>query len=122
MDIKPKRFKNEYETTFILNPELSEDERKTTVDKFVQLIQSNDGEIQNTEDWGLRKLAYSVKAKSNGYYTFLEFTAYSELIAKLEQAYRYDERVLRYLTVTLDKHAVAYNKKRRENNFGLRKK
>lgn len=122
MDIQVKRVKRDYETTFILNPELSEDERKATVEKFIQLILSNEGEIVSTEDWGLRKLAYEINAKSNGYYTFVEFRAYGELIAKLEQAYRYDEKVMRYLTITLDKHAVAYNNKRRENNFGLRKK
>lgn len=122
MDIQAKRFKSDYETTFILNPELSEEERKATVDKFIQLIQNNEGEIVSTEDWGLRKLAYEINAKSNGFYTFVEFTSYGDLIAKLEQAYRYDEKVMRYLTITLDKHALAYNKKRRENNFGLRKK
>jgi len=122
MDIQAKRFKNNYETTFVLSPELSEEERKTTVEKFVQLIQSNEGSIQSSEDWGLRKLAYVIEAKTNGYYTFLEFSAYGDLIAKLETAYKYDEKVLRYLTVVLDKHAVAYNQKRRENNFGLRKK
>lgn len=122
MDIQVKRFKSHYETTFVLTPELSEEERKTAVEKFVQLIQSNEGSISNTEDWGLRKLAYPIETKTNGYYTFLEFTAYGDLISKLETAYKYDEKVLRYLTVVLDKHAVAYNQKRRENNFGLRKK
>jgi len=122
MDIQAKRFKSDYETTFILNPELSEEERKVAVDKFVQLILSNEGEIVSTEDWGLRKLAYPIETKTNGFYAFVEFRAYGELIAKLETSYKYDERVIRYLSIVLDKHAVAYNKKRRENNFGLRKK
>ena len=121
MDIKPKSFKNEYETTFILTPELPEAEHKLAVDKFVNLIKDNDGEVRNTEHWGMRKLAYSIERKTNGYYAFIEFTAYGDFVAKLDQAFRYDETVLRFLTVRLDKHSLAFNQKRREQGFGLRK-
>jgi small subunit ribosomal protein S6 len=121
MDISVKSFKNDYETTFILKPELSEDEYKKAADKFVQLIKDNDGEILNIEYWGLRKLAYEIEGKRHGFYTYIEFSGPAEFITRLERDYRYDDEVIRYLTVRLDKHAVAYNNKRREKGFGMRK-
>jgi small subunit ribosomal protein S6 len=121
MDITPKSFNNEYETTFILIPELSGDDQKQAVDKIVQLIKENGGTIHSMEHWGVRKLTYPIARKTSGFYAYIEFNSPSELIPKLEQAYRYDDQVLRYLTVKLDKHALAFNKKRRDQGFGLRK-
>ena len=121
MDIQPKKFDHEYETTFILIPQLSEGEHRETVDKFVKLIKDNDGKVHNIEHWGMRKLTYPIEKKTNGYYAYVEFSCYGELIEKLEKAYRYDEQVIRYLTVKLDKHHLAFNIKRREQGFGLRK-
>lgn len=121
MDIKPKKFTNEYETTFILNPELSEDEQKQAVDTIVQLIKDNDGKVHNIEHWGIRKLTYPIGKRTNGYYTYIEFMASGEFISRLERDFRYNEQVMRYLTVKLDKHSLAFNKKRREQGFGLRK-
>jgi small subunit ribosomal protein S6 len=111
-----------YETTFILTPELTEDEYKTAVAKFLKILTDQGAEILNTEYWGMKKLAYLIQKKGSGYYTYIEFKAPVESIAKLETEYGYDERVLRYLTVVLDKHAVAYNTKRREQGFGSEKK
>jgi small subunit ribosomal protein S6 len=121
MDIQPKSFKNDYETMFILTPELSEAEQKVAADKFVQLIKDNDGEIVSTEHWGMRKLAYPIKKKTNGYYSLVEFRAFGDFIPRLEREYRYDDQVMRSMVVSLDKHAVAYNNKRRDQGFGARK-
>ncbi len=121
MDITPKSFKNDYETTFILTPELSEEEQKQAADKFVKFIRDNDGEVINIEHWGVRKLAYNINKNSNGYYTYVEFRIEGDFISRLEQEYRYDERVIRSLTVKLDKHSLAFNNKRREQGFGMRK-
>lgn len=121
IEIKPKSFKQDYETTFILIPDLPEVEQKQAVDKFVNLIKENDGEVHNIEHWGMRKLAYSIKRRTNGYYVFVEFTTYPEFIKKLEQTYLYDDNVIRYLTVKLDKFHKEFNIKRREQGFGLRK-
>ena len=110
--------KKMYETTFILSPELTEDEYKAMVAKFLKVLADQSAEIINTEYWGLKKLAYPIQKKGSGYYTYIEFKAPVEAIAKLETEYGYDERVLRFLTITLDKHAVAYNIKRREQGFG----
>jgi len=107
---------NQYETVFILTPVLSDVQMKEAVSKFRQVLTDNGAEVINEEDWGLRKLAYPIQNKSTGFYTLLEFKAPGELVAKLETEYRRDERVIRFLTFRLDKHAVAYSEKRRNLN------
>ena len=104
---------NHYETVFILTPVLSDEQMKETVAKFKKLLTDNGAEILNEEAWGLKKMAYAIQKKSTGFYCLLEFKAEPSVIDRLETGYRRDERVIRYMTVKLDKHAVAYAEKRR---------
>ena len=104
---------NQYETVFILTPVLSDDQAKETVAKFKTLLTDNGAEILNEEAWGLKKLAYQIQKKTSGFYNLIEFKAEPALINKLEVAYRRDEKVIRFMTVKLDKYAVAYAEKRR---------
>lgn len=108
---------NNYETVFILNPVLSEEQMKDTVKKFVSVLTDRGAEIINEEIWGLRKLAYPIQHKSTGFYNLVEFKANPELITVLETEYRRDEAVMRFLTTALDKHALEYNEKRRKGAF-----
>jgi len=121
MDIKPGKFQKDYEVVFILSPEVSEEDYKRAVKKYTNLIKEAEGSIVNVEYWGVRKLAYPIRKKTKGYYAYIEFRAYAELPTRMEKQFIYDqETVLRFLTVTLDKHAVAYNIKRRQQGFGMR--
>ncbi len=104
---------NQYETVFILTPVLSDDQMKETVAKFKKLLTDNGAEILNEEAWGLKKLAYNIEKKTSGFYTLLEFKGEPTIINKLETGFRRDEKVIRYMTVKLDKYAVAYAEKRR---------
>jgi len=106
-----------YETVFILTPVLSDDQMKDAVQKFRKVIESNKGKVINEEMWGLKKMAYPIQQKSTGFYNLLEFEATPDSINKLEIEYRRDERILRFLTTSLDKHAIAYNEKRRKGAF-----
>ena len=108
---------NNYETVFILNPVLSEDQMKDTVEKFVKVLKKANANVVNVEHWGLRKLAYPIQHKSTGFYNLIEFSAPSEAVSSLETEYRRDESVMRFLTTVLDKHAVAYNERRRKGEF-----
>lgn len=108
---------NNYETVFILNPVLSEDQAKDTVDKFVNVLTKANAEIINTENWGLKKLAYPINKKSTGFYNLIEFAADPQVITTLETEYRRDESVMRFLTTVLDKHAIVYNERRRKGEF-----
>ena len=106
---------NQYETVFILTPVLSDEQMKEAVNKFSGVLTSAGAEIISQENWGLKKLAYSIDKKSTGFYELIEFKAAPETIKKLEIAYRRDERVLRFLTVKMEKYAAEYAEKRRNN-------
>lgn len=108
---------NNYETVFILNPVLSEDQAKDTVDKFVSVLTKAKAEVINVEQWGLKKMAYPIQKKSTGFYNLIEFAAATDTIHALETEFRRDESVMRFLTVVLDKHAVEYNARRRKGEF-----
>ncbi|HQB22874.1 MAG TPA: 30S ribosomal protein S6 [Bacteroidales bacterium] len=103
---------NHYETVFILTPVLSDAQMKEAVAKYRDLILANEGRIVYEEDWGLKKLAYPIQKKSTGFYHLIGFMADPEFIAKLELQYRRDERVIRFLTFAMDKHAIAYAERR----------
>ncbi len=104
---------NHYETVFIMTPVLSDDQMKETVKKFQSFLIEKGAEIIFENNWGLRKLAYPIQKKSTGFYYLIEFKANGELITELEVSFKRDERLLRFLTVKLDKHAIAYNEKKR---------
>ena len=104
---------NQYETVFILTPVLSDDQMKEAVEKFETLLTKNGAEIVFKDFWGMRKLAYPIQKKSSGFYQLIEFKAEGNVIETLETELKRDERVIRFLTVKLDKHAVAYNEKKR---------
>jgi small subunit ribosomal protein S6 len=103
----------QYETVFILNPVLSDEQVRETVDKFTGIIEAKGGNIINREDWGLRRLAYPIQKKKSGFYHLVEFAVDGEVIGPLEVEMRRDERIMRFLTVALDKDAIAYAEKRR---------
>lgn len=103
-----------YETVFILTPVLSEDQAKEAAKKFKKTITDLGGKVVHEENWGLRKLAYPIQKKTTGFYHLIEFSGSGEeIINTLEVTYKRDERILRFLTVALDKHAVAYAEKRK---------
>lgn len=105
---------NQYETVFILNPVLSETQIEEAVQKYIDLIKSQKGSISNQENWGLKKLAYPIENKKSGFYHLFEFAALSDAVPALEVEFRRDERVMRYLTVKLDKHGQAWAEKRKK--------
>ena len=108
---------NNYETVFILTPVLSDTQMKDTVEKFKGVLTEGGAKMVNEENWGLKKLAYPIEHKTTGFYQLFEFQAEPSLIAKLETEYRRDEKVMRFLTTALDKHAVKYNERRRKGEF-----
>lgn len=103
-----------YETVFILTPVLSQDQLAEAVDKFKKILTGNGSRIVFENNWGLRKLAYPIQKKNTGFYYLIEFMGDGSIISKLETEFKRDERIMRFLTVALDKHAVAYNERKRK--------
>jgi small subunit ribosomal protein S6 len=103
----------QYETVFIMTPVLSDDQVKEAVKKFTDFLKEKGAEIIYESNWGLRKLAYPIQKKSTGFYHLFEYKAEGNLISELDLAFKRDERIIRFLTVVLNKHAVTYNEKKR---------
>jgi small subunit ribosomal protein S6 len=104
---------NHYETVFILNPVLSDEQIKETVKKYEDILVSKGAKMISKEDWGLKKLAYAIQHKKSGFYHLFEYTVTGEAINDMEVEFRRDERVMRYLSVALDKHAISWAERRR---------
>lgn len=112
---------NQYETVIILTPVLSEQQMKDAVTSYRELITGNGGSMVHEENWGLTKLAYPIQKKGTGFYHLFEFKSNPEFIKTIELAFRRDERILRYMTVRLDKNGVIFNEKRRRGEVSAPK-
>ncbi len=112
-----------YEVTFIVDPVLSGDELKSTAQAYVDMIQGDGFTIVHVDEMGLRPLAYPINKRHSGVYFSIEFSGeVSSFIDLLELALRRDERIMRFLTVSLDKFGVKYNEDKRNGLIGKAKK
>jgi small subunit ribosomal protein S6 len=102
-----------YEVTFIVRPDLADADYNTLVDKYTRLILDNGGEIKSQEIWGNKKMAYEIERFRTGYYVFTEYKAEPTFAKKLEREFNIDDNVIRYLNIKVEKHALAFNDKRR---------
>jgi small subunit ribosomal protein S6 len=94
-----------YETIVIMDPDLSDEQRTPVVQRVQDVINQENGYLALTDEWGIRKLAYEIKKKPRGYYTRFDFCGTSAIVDEIERFFRIDDRVLKYMTVLLDKSA-----------------
>jgi len=94
-----------YETVFIVDPDLSEDERKQRFDKILDLITTMKGAIIEVDEWGSKRLAYEIKKKTRGHYMRLDYCGTGELVAEIERNCRIDDKTLKYMTIILQDNA-----------------
>lgn len=112
-----------YEVTFIVDPVLSRDEIKSTARQYVDQLKKADCTIVHIEEMGSRELAYSINKRQTGEYFCVEFEAPNgTVIDPLELSMRRDERIMRFLSVALDKYGVKYNQDKRDGKIGKVKK
>jgi small subunit ribosomal protein S6 len=108
-----------YETVFILTPVLSDDQAKEAAKKIKKTITDLGAKVIHEENWGLKKLAYPIQKKTTGFYHLIEFTTENiNAVNDLEVTFKRDERILRFLTVSLDKYAIEYSEKRKNKLKG----
>ena len=108
-----------YEITFIVDARLSQDEIKNTIKTYVDHLKQEGCTIVHEDNIGLRQLAYPILKRSTGHYYCVEFqTETGEFLSKTELAFRRDERVLRWLSVKLDKYGIQYNVDKRAGKIG----
>ena len=112
----------QYEVTFIVDPVLSGGEINATAQTYVDHLQNEGCKIVHVDEMGLRQLAYPIKKKTTGVYYTIEFTTETgSLLSKLELALRRDERIMRFLTVALDKYGIKYNDDKRNGLIGKKR-
>ncbi len=90
-----------YETLFVLKPNLEEEKKKALIERFTAII-NKDGEVQNVNEWGNRKLAYEIEKIRDGYYVLVDFLANPSLPQELERNFRISDDVLRFIVVNLE--------------------
>ena len=90
---------NKYEAMYIVTPEMEDEAIKGVIEKFSGIITANGGEIEKTDEWGRKKLAYPIDYKTEGYYVLVNFAAAPELPRELERNFRNHESILRYMVV-----------------------
>lgn len=90
-----------YETLFILRPELEEEKRNELIEKFKSIIES-DGEVEEVNEWGNKKLAYEINDLKEGYYVLVNFKAGSELPKELERNFKISDDVIRFIVINLE--------------------
>ena len=93
-----------YETIFVCDITRGEEAVKALIDKFVTLIKSN-GEVTEVNEWGKRRLAYPINDMTEGYYTFVTFSAPQAFVAELERRYHINDGIMRSIVVKADDKA-----------------
>jgi small subunit ribosomal protein S6 len=94
-----------YETIIITDPDLSDEQREPILQRVADVVNQGDGYLALTDEWGSRKLAYEIKKKDRGYYIRFDFCGTGAVVNEMERFFRIDDRVMKYMTVLLDKSA-----------------
>lgn len=105
-----------YETTYILRPNLGEEQFTEIIDRTNGIVDHDGGTIICLERWGSKRLAYEINKEIQGYYVYMNYAALGKTVDEIERIFRIDDRVLRYLTVKLgdsmDEEAIEAEKQR----------
>lgn len=88
-----------YETTYIIRPNLGEEQFTEVIERTNEIINNDKGAIINLDRWGMKKLAYEIKKEAQGYYVHVDFAAQGSTVDEIERIFRIDDRILRYLTI-----------------------
>jgi small subunit ribosomal protein S6 len=94
-----------YETLYLINPELGEEDCSGVIDKFNSLIGENNGVVVKMDEWGKKTLAYPVKKFDKGYYVLLQYCGEPGLLTELHRNFNLDDKVLKYQTIKLSDKA-----------------
>ena len=90
-----------YETIFIINSEVGEENTKALVEKFKTMIETS-AQLESIDEWGKRKLAYEIQDKNEGYYVLVNFSSSPDFPAELERVYKITEGILKYIIINKD--------------------
>ena len=95
---------NCYEHTLIAKQDLNENQAKSLINKYEEIIKKNSGKVIKTEDWGLKNFSHIINNNKKGFYFHIKFEGVGETIIELEKAENIDQMLVRFLTVKVKKH------------------
>jgi small subunit ribosomal protein S6 len=95
-----------YEIVFLVHPDQSE-QVSGMVERYSQIITKDGGKIHRTEDWGRRQLAYPINDIHKAHYILLNVEAANDVIAELENTFRYNDAVMRHIIIRTDEAITA---------------
>jgi small subunit ribosomal protein S6 len=94
-----------YETLYIINPDLPDDDYRGVVTKFSDLVEKHKGVVTKVDEWGTKSLAYAVKKFNRGSYVLLQYCGEPGITAELKREMGLDDRVIKYQTIKLSDNA-----------------
>ena len=103
-----------YEELFIVRPDAPEEEIDQLIEQLTAFIAGQGGNVDKSEKWGVRKLAYRVQKRSEGFYVLLQFVAKPETVKELERRLRVSDQVMKFLTVRIDEKMKKIEKRRKD--------
>lgn len=103
-----------YEELFILRPDITEEEVTALVDPLKGIITNAGGTVEKSENWGVRRLAYRIEKRSEGFYVLIQFTSGPEVVRELERRLRVNDAVMKFITVRIDEKLKKIEKRRKQ--------
>ena len=103
-----------YEELFILRPDITDEEVTPVIEQVRGIITQAGGTVDKEERWGVRKLAYRIEKRAEGYYVLIQFSAPAATVKELERRLRVNDAVLKFLTVRIDEKLKWLEKRRKE--------
>lgn len=94
-----------YESIVIIDPDVSSENRVPLLEKIKDLIQQKGGFLVKIDEWGIQKLAYEIMKKMRGYYIRIDYCGTGLLVSEMERSFRIDDRVIKFMTILLEKEA-----------------
>jgi len=111
-----------YEELFIVRPDVPEEEIDQLIEQTKQVITGGGGTVEKAEKWGVRKLAYRVKKREDGFYVLLQFTSGPDAVKEIERRFRVSDLVMKYLTVRVDEKLKKIEKRRKQREKRAKRK
>jgi small subunit ribosomal protein S6 len=102
-----------YETLFVMHPELPEAQVRETIDRVKRLIEGMDGQVSETQDWGMRELAYPIRKQPRGTYVLTQYTARPDVVKELERTMKLADEILRFISVRIPEPTKASRRTKR---------
>ncbi len=102
-----------YEELFIVRPDITDEEIDPFIEQLTKLITTGGGKVEKTDKWGIRRLAYRVQKRNEGYYVLLQFSSPPETVKEIERRLRVSDMVMKFITVRIDEKLKKIEKRRK---------